>query len=408
MSGLDQPIASRALTEEFRERLVQFRRQLHRRPELSLEEHETTKRIREALQSINANIVETDLKTGVCALVSGRKPGPCIAVRADIDALPIVEETALPFASEVPNKMHACGHDFHTAAVLGALMLAMDVAASLESFPGSILFLFQPAEEIGQGASLVLQDGVLQRYGVQAILGEHNQPTLPTGVIGVREGPLMASVDEFSIVVKGIGGHAAIPDRTVDPILVASHIVAGLQHLVSRVVSPIGSVVVTVGSFHAGTANNIIPPQAVLEGTVRCLQPEYRDVAEEHLRNFVTQTAQAFRAQAEINYRRVLPAVVNDGELCELVRGVAGEVVGADNVVEAAPTMAGEDFSLYQEVLPGCFFFVGTGKPDGSSRAWHHPQFDVDESMLIKAASVFVRASVTWLHAHSPIAHEGD
>jgi amidohydrolase len=218
----------------------------------------------------------------------------------------------------------------------------------------------------------------------------------------------MASVDEFSIVIKGVGGHAAIPDRTVDPILVAAHIVTGLQHLVSRVVSPIGSVVVTVGSFHAGTANNIIPQQAFLEGTVRCLEPEYRDVAEEHLRSFVTQAAEAFRASADITYKRVLPAVVNDAALCDLVKEVACKIVGRDRVVTTPPTMAGEDFSLYQEALPGCFFFVGTGNPDGSSRAWHHPQFDVDESMLVSAARVFVGTAVEWLKTHEVNAHKGD
>lgn len=387
--------------DNFAATLVEFRRTLHQHPELSLHEVETTNRIREFLHLLSVEIVPTNLKTGLCAVVRGNRPGACVAIRADIDALPIAEQTGLPFASVSEGKMHACGHDFHTAAVLGAVIRATQRAASNESFPGEILFVFQPAEEVGQGAKQVLESGVLEQLKVGAIFGEHNQPLLPAGTIGVAQGPLMASVDEFRIVVRGVGGHAALPEQAVDPILTAAHIVAGLQHIVSRTIAPMGAVVVTVGSFHAGTANNIIPPEAILDGTVRCLQPQYRDCVEQRLHSFVEQTARAFGAAAEVTYRRVLPGVVNDEGLTELVRSCAARVVGETSVAYASPSMAGEDFSLYQERIPGCFFWIGTGKPDGSSKAWHHPQFDVDESMLSVTAEVFVESAVEWLCAHS-------
>lgn len=380
--------------------LVLFRRLLHQHPELSLREFETTARIQSTLESNGLEVVPLGLPTGICAIVRGARPGGCIAIRADIDALPIVEQTGLPFASQNNGTMHACGHDFHTAAVLGAALLAKDVASTAESFAGAMLFLFQPAEEIGQGAKSVLDSKILERFQVGAILGQHNQPALLTGHIAVKPGPLMASVDEFSIVIQGVGGHAAIPEQTVDPILVAAHVVTGLQHLVSRTIAPLGAVVVTIGSFHAGTANNIIPGHAILEGTVRCLQPEYQDIAEERLRLFVLHTVEAFGATAQVNYRRVLPGVVNDARLAELVRTSAAAVVGEQRVMEATPSMAGEDFSLYQLTLPGCFFWVGTGKPEGGSQAWHHPEFDVDEAMIPIASQVFVETALQWLKAN--------
>ncbi len=390
-----------AVPQSLTEKLVSFRRTLHQHPELSFEEYETTRRIQEFLDEHGIERLNYPLATGVLALVRGKRPGPCIAVRADIDALPIHEETGLPYASKVDGKMHACGHDFHTACVLGAAVLAKEVAESEESFAGSILFVFQPAEEVGSGAKVVYDTGVFQDLNVGAIIGEHNNPLLEFGKIGVKPGPLMGSVDEFKIVVRGVGGHAAVPDLTVDPILVAANIVAGLQHVVSRTVSPLDSVVVTVGQFHAGTARNVIPPYAVLEGTVRCLQPQAQDVVEQRLTEFVQDTAKAYGATAEVEYERILPVVVNDESLSSLVWDVAERVVGADNVVVAKPTLGGEDFALYQQHLPGCFFWVGTGKPDGSSKGWHHPQFDVDERMISTTSQLFVETALEWLRRNA-------
>lgn len=386
-----------ATTESLQQQLVNFRRKLHEHPETSLEEFETTQQIKDFLTDHAIELLDYPLKTGVLAIVRGRRSGPCVAVRADIDALPIVEETGLPYASRVNGKMHACGHDFHTAAGLGAAVLAKQAADSEASFAGSILFVYQPAEEVGQGAALIVNTGVFEDLKVGAIIGEHNNPLLPLGKIGVKSGPLMGSVDEFKVVVQGIGGHAAIPELTVDPILIAAHIVTGLQHLVSRVSSPHDQVVVTVGEFHAGTARNIIPPDAVLEGTIRSLQPAARDKIEAHFRTFVEQTAAAYGGKATLEFERILPSVMNDEATADVVRAAAVEVVGAQNVIEASPTLGGEDFSLYQQHLPGCFFWVGTGKPYG----WHHPSFDVDESMLQTTSEVFVETALAWLRQHA-------
>jgi N-acetylcysteine deacetylase len=385
------------ITPDAEQILREFRRQLHRHPEIGLEEFETTKQIISFLDTHGIERLDYPLKTGVLAIVRGKHPGPAVAVRADIDALPVLEETGLPYASEVHGKMHACGHDFHTSCVLGAALIAKELADSDTSFAGQILFVFQPAEELGVGASMIMDTGVFTDYEVKAIIGEHNNPQLPSGHIGVKAGSLMGSVDEFRIVIHGKGGHAAIPNAAVDPILIAAHVVAGLQHIVSRTVSPLDNAVVTVGQLHAGTASNVIPMEAVLEGTVRALQPDNRELIETRLRTFVEQTASAFGGRAEIEYHRELPVVVNDPRLADIVRDAAVEVVGRENVVEATPTLGGEDFALYQEALPGCFFWVGTGKPDGSSEGWHHPKFDVDEKMIPVTSEVFVRAALSAL-----------
>ena len=380
--------------------LIEFRRDLHRHPELSLEEFETTIRIAEFLRHHGVEPLSYPLRTGVLAAIQGRHPGPAIAVRADIDALPIEEQTGLEYASTIPGKMHACGHDFHTASVMAALLQTQALAQSEGSFAGTVLFVFQPAEEAGNGADHIIDSGVFDDYGVSAIIGAHNNPLLETGHIGVRTGGLMGSVDEFRIVVRGVGGHAAIPDRTIDPIVVASGIVSGLQHIVSRRVSPLDSVVVTVGMFHAGTANNVISSEAILEGTVRCLGTHTRAPAEERLRKFVLETARAYGATAEIRYEHVLPGVVNDAAITDVVREAAVRVVGEAKVVEAEPTLGGEDFALYQRKLPGCFFWVGTGREEGERYGWHHPQFVVDEEMISVAGQVFTEAAQTYLRQH--------
>lgn len=386
-----------AATESLQEQLVRFRRKLHEHPELSLEEFETTQHIRDFLTDHGIEILDYPLRTGVLAIIRGRKPGPCVAIRADIDALPILEATGLAYTSQVSGKMHACGHDFHTAAGVGAAVLAKEAADSEESFAGSILFVYQPAEEVGQGAKIIVDTGVFEDLQVGAIIGEHNNPLQALGTIGVKSGALMGSVDEFRIVVHGVGGHAAIPELTVDPIVIASQIVSGLQHLVSRVTSPHDQVVVTVGKFQAGTARNIIPMEAVLEGTIRSLQPAARAKVEEHFHTFVEQTVAAYGGKVTFEFERILPSVQNDEATSEVVRAAAVQVVGAENVVEASPTLGGEDFALYQQHLPGCFFWVGTGKPYG----WHHPSFDVDESMLQTTSQVFVTAALAWLKQHA-------
>ncbi|MDP9727960.1 MULTISPECIES: M20 family metallopeptidase [Alicyclobacillus] len=372
--------------------LVAVRRALHRHPETGLEEYATTQTIENFLKEHGIEIISGRMSTGTFAYVKGKRPGPCVAIRADIDALPILEATGLPYASEIEGKMHACGHDFHTAAVIGSALLAKERAESDESFAGSLLFVFQPAEELGLGAKLVLDSGVLKEHQVKCMIGEHNNPLLESGKIGVRVGPLMGSVDEFTLTIHGVGGHAAIPNLTVDPIVIGAHLVTALQTLVSRGVSPLASGVVTVGKFQAGTARNVIPDIAVLEGTVRSLDENVRRFLEERIWQVSETICKAFGGSVDIEFERQLPVTTNHSEVAEWVRLAAIQVVGEENVVEAEQTLGGEDFSIYSQVMPACFFWVGTGKGDGSSRGWHHPQFDVDENCLLMTSRVLLQS----------------
>lgn len=379
----------RKQADELQPKLVDIRRELHQHPELSQEEFETTRRIRGWLEEIGGiRILDLGLKTGVVAEIEGALPGPTIALRADIDALPVNEETGLPFASTIPGKMHACGHDFHTTSMLGAAMLLQQQAAQLK---GRIRLLFQPAEEKAVGAAEIIAAGALD--GVDAVLGMHNKPELPVGTVGLRNGPLMASVDRFEISVSGKGGHAAIPDSAIDPVVVSSAIVTALQSLVSRNVSPMDSVVVSVCRLEAGSTWNVIPDSAILEGTVRTFQPETRERIPALMQRIAEGVAQGYGAKAELNWIPCIPAVNNHPSMTEIMRAAA-EAQGL-TIVEAIPTMGGEDFSLYQEKVPGCFIWMGTS----GTEEWHHPKFTLHEDALSISASLFAEAAVLALAA---------
>ena len=360
-----------------------MRRELHRYPEVSGEEVETTKRIRAWLSESGVPLLELNLPTGVLAEIRGGRPGPTILLRADIDALPVQEETGLPFASTIAGKMHACGHDYHTASMIGAAILLQEQAAELA---GTVRVLFQPAEETAVGARAVIAAGALA--GVSAVYGMHNKPELAVGTVGLRNGPLMASVDRFIIRVFGIGGHAGIPEATVDPIVVTSAIVSALQTLVSRSTSPHHAAVVSVCRLQVGSAWNVIPDSGELEGTVRTFQRETRSKLPELMQRVVTNVAAGFGARAELEWIEMLPAVDNDAGSIQLVR-TAAEAQGLQ-VVEATTTMGGEDFALYQEQVPGAFLWMGTG----GQEQWHHPKFTLNEDALAVGAALF--AEIAW------------
>lgn len=369
--------------EPLYEQLVAIRRQLHAHPELSHEEFETTAAIRGWLEEAGIRIADYPLRTGVVAEVGGLLGGPVIAIRADIDALPVQEETGLQFASRVPGKMHACGHDFHTAAVLGAALLLKKREAELE---GTVRFLFQPAEEKAKGASQVIASGALE--GVKAVFGLHNKPDLQVGTIGIKAGPLMAAADGFIVEVKGLGTHAAVPEAGIDPIVASAHIITALQSIVSRNVGALDGAVVSVTRLNSGTAWNVIAEQAVFDGTLRTFDEKVRTKVRERFEQIVTGVGTALGAQASVRWLDGPPAVVNDRRWAEAAAAVANSI--GLHVVEPLPSPAGEDFSFYLQHVPGSFFFLGTSGP----QEWHHPAFDVDERALPIGASFFAALAV--------------
>lgn len=371
------------LSEQLAPRLVEMRRELHRHPELSGQEVWTTDRLRTWLTEAGIAVLPLNLPTGLVAEVRGAKPGPTVAVRSDIDALPVQEETGLPYASEIPGRMHACGHDFHMAAVLGAALILQQIRDHLA---GQVRFIFQPAEEEATGARAMIAAGALE--GVQAIFGMHNKPDLPSGHVAIKAGPLMAATDTISITIEGKGGHAAIPNAGIDPVVAGSAVVMALQTIVSRNISPLDSAVITIGSFQAGTTHNVIPPVARLMGTVRTFTPEVRERVRERMDRIVSDVASGYGCRATVSWLEGTPAVNNDPAMADLMRQAAARIDMP--VLEPIPTMGGEDFAEYQRRVPGCFVWMGTGCPEG----WHHPRFTVDESVIHRASALFAQAAV--------------
>ncbi|MEC0092359.1 M20 peptidase aminoacylase family protein [Paenibacillus macquariensis] len=364
------------------QQLIEIRRHLHSKPELSHEEFETTKSIRGWLEEAGIRIADYSLTTGIIAEVGGYHGGPIVAVRADIDALAIQEDTGLSYASLIPGKMHACGHDFHTASILGTALLLKRREHELK---GTVRFIFQPAEEKAKGANQVIASGALK--GVWAIFGMHNKPDLPTGTIGIKSGALMAAADGFAVEVKGIGTHAAVPEAGVDPIVVASHMVTALQSIVSRNIGSLQSAVISVTRIHSGTAWNVISESAMLDGTIRTFDIEVRNHVLKRFQQIIDGVASAFGTTANVRWLPGPPSVHNDASL-ESLAIEAAESVGL-HVVTAIPSPAGEDFAFYQQEIPGFFVFMGTSGP----QEWHHPAFDVDERALSISAEYFADLS---------------
>ncbi|WP_339789205.1 amidohydrolase [Paenibacillus sp. FSL R7-0313] len=373
--------------EAFAERLITIRRHLHRNPELSGEERETTAAIRSWLEEEGVRIAdEYVLRTGLVAEV-GQGDGPVVALRADIDALPIQEETKLDFASQVDGRMHACGHDAHTAILIGAARLLKQRESSL---PGKVRLIFQPSEEKATGARQVIQSGALS--DVRAVFGLHNKPDLQVGTVGIREGALMAAADGFVVKVEGVGTHAAVPEAGIDPIVVAAHIVTALQAIVSRNVGAQESAVISVTKLHSGTAWNVIPDEAILDGTVRTFDEKVRARIRERFNQVVAGVAAAYGTRATVRWIQGPPAVVNDESLASSAEQVASEI--GLNSVRPLPSPAGEDFSFYQKEVPGLFLFLGTSGP----HEWHHPGFDVDERALPLGAHLLAALAEKALH----------
>lgn len=378
--------------------VIADRRHLHEHPELGFEEVETSRFVAERLGSLGVEDVQTGIaKTGVTGLIrGGRGPGKTVLLRADMDALPILEENDVPYVSRHAGVMHACGHDGHTAVLLGVARLLMD---RRDSFAGTVKLLFQPAEELPPGgAKPMIGAGVLENPHVDAVFGLHVDQSAPVGQISLAPGPAMAAADRFNIVIKGKGGHGAKPEIAVDPIAIGSQIVVALQTLVSREVDPITAAVVSVCAFQSGSAFNVIPDTAELRGTVRTFTAENREFLSKRIPELVKGIATAMRAEAEVDYTFGYPATVNDEAMTELVREAVGEIVGAENVITAAPRMGAEDFSYFLQERPGAFYFVGSNNEErGLTWGHHHPRFDIDEAVLGVGVETLAQTALRYL-----------
>ena len=371
---------------DFQDEITAWRHDFHRHPELLYDVHRTAARVEELLRSFGVDEVVTGIgRTGVVGVIRGKAgKGGVIGLRADMDALPITEATGLPHASERPGFMHACGHDGHTAMLLGAARYLTET----RNFAGTAVVIFQPAEEGGAGGKAMVDDGMMDRFGIEEVYGMHNMPGVPVGRFATRPGPIMASTAEFKVIVRGTGGHAARPHETVDPVPVAAAMIQALQTIVSRNVDPLESAVVSVTQLDGGTASNIIPDAVKLAGTIRSLRPSVADLVEERFRAVVTNIAAAFGATAEIKIRRNYPVTVNHAEQTAISVGVAKGIVGPDLVdPQTPPIMGAEDVSFMLEARPGSFIFIGNGDTAGL----HSASYDFNDEVIPIGCSYWVR-----------------
>jgi amidohydrolase len=380
------PIVNRiaALTDE----IAAWRHDLHEHPELLYEVHRTAGIVADRLREFGCDEVVTGIgRTGVVGVIRGRKTssGNVIGLRADMDALPIVEESGVPYASKTPGLMHACGHDGHTAMLLGAAKYL----AETRNFDGTAVVIFQPAEEGGAGGKAMVDDGLMTRWGIEQVYGLHNMPGLAEGHFATNPGAMLASCDEVEIKVIGKGGHGGMsPHKSVDSVLIGSQIVNALQSIVARNVDPLKSAVISITMFHAGAAFNVIPATAELKGTVRTLDPGVRDLVERRIAEVADNVARAYGGSAETKYRRMYPVTMNHAREAEVAAEVARDVVGADRVNDrVVPLMGGEDFAFMLEARPGAFVFLGMG--DGND--CHHPAYRFNDNILGHGASYWVR-----------------
>jgi amidohydrolase len=368
--------------------IAAWRHDLHAHPELLYEVHRTAASVAEKLTAFGCDEVVSGLgRTGVVGVIKGNRPGGAgkvIGLRADMDALPLQEANELPYKSTVPGKMHACGHDGHTAMLLGAAKYL----AETRNFAGTAVVIFQPAEEGGAGGLAMVRDGLMDRFGIEEVYGMHNFPGLPVGEFSIRSGAIMASTDNLTIDIEGVGGHAARPHLAVDTILVGAQIVNQVQSIVARNIDPLDAAVVSICTFQAGSADNIIPQTARLRGTVRSLRPEVRDLLGKRVPEVVEATARAYGAKAKVDLRRGYPVLRNHERETAFAASIAGQIAGPEHVDTAmAPVMGGEDFSYMLEARPGAFIFVGNGATAGL----HHQCYNFNDEVIPIGTSYWVR-----------------
>jgi amidohydrolase len=366
-----------------------WRRDIHQHPELLYDVHRTAAFVAERLREFGCDEVATGLgRTGVVGVIKGRKPASnggikVIGLRADMDALPIEEDTHLPYASKTKGLMHACGHDGHTAMLLGAARYL----AETRNFAGNAVVIFQPAEEGGAGAAAMIKDGLMDRFAIEQVYGMHNNPGLPVGSFAIRPGPIMAATDAVDIRIEGRGGHAARPHICIDSVMVGAQLITALQSIVSRSVDPLESAVISICEFHAGDARNVIPQTAILKGTVRTLTVKVRELVEKRIREVAAGVAQITGAKIELTYERGYPVTVNHAAQTDVAIEVAKEIAGDGNVHESPPMMGAEDFAYMLEARPGAFIFCGNGNTAGL----HHPAYNFNDEAIVHGTSYWIK-----------------
>ncbi|ETR76078.1 amidohydrolase [Afipia sp. P52-10] len=379
--------------------IVAWRRDIHANPELLYEVHRTAGLVAEQLKAFGCDEVVTGIgRTGVVGIIKGRKPAAegqevkTLGLRADMDALPLEEITGLPYRSQNPGKMHACGHDGHTAMLLGAARYL----AETRNFAGSVAVIFQPAEEGGAGAQAMIRDGLMDRFAIDQVYGMHNSPGLAVGKFAIKPGPYMASGDRLNITIEGRGGHASQPNKTIDPVVVGAQLVMALQTIVSRSVDPLEAAVISICQFHAGSANNIIPNTAKLGGTIRTLRPKVRELVGKRIKEVVDGVAALTGATIHLDYARGYPVLVNHDAQTAIAAKVAADVAGDSNVnANAVPMLGAEDFAYMLEAKPGAFIFIGNGNTAGL----HNPAYDFNDEAIVFGTSYWIRLVETQLAA---------
>ncbi|MDJ1185583.1 M20 metallopeptidase family protein [Roseofilum casamattae] len=370
-------------------KLVQWRRHIHQYPELGFQEQLTSTFVCKKLSEWGIDYEAGIAKTGVVATIPGSASGPVLAIRADMDALPIHELNQVPYRSQHANTMHACGHDGHIAIALGT---ACYLAKHRQKFSGTVKLIFQPAEEGPGGAKPMIEAGVLKNPDVDGLIGLHLWNNLPIGQMAVRGGPLMAAVESFKLHILGKGGHGAMPDQTVDSVIVGAHIVNALQTIISRNVNPLQSAVITVGEFHAGTRHNVIADSANLSGTVRYFDPQFEGYLQQRIEATIASICQMHGATYDLNYWQQYPATINDPAMAGFVRSVAEEVAENSDAIIDYQTMAAEDVSFFLRAVPGCYVLLGSANRDRNlAYPHHHPRFDFDENIMQMGVELFVR-----------------
>lgn len=382
--------------EELKDKIIEWRRHLHKHPELSFEEYKTAEFVKEKLEKLNFEIEYPVAKTGLVATLKGEAKGPTVALRADMDALPIQEEGETEYKSTVEGAGHLCGHDAHTAILLGAAHIISENPPKR----GNIKLLFQPAEEGYGGADVMVQEGALKNPDVEAVAGLHVHPTIKTGETSITEGFATACTDSFDIKIIGKGGHAAHPHLSIDPIAISSTVIASLQQIVSRNIDPLENIVLTIGKIEGGFARNVIAPEVTLEGTVRLLNPDLRPKVKETMHQYLNGVTSGMGASYELEYTYGYPSVYNDPALIPALRATVDKILGEGQLLDVNPSMGGEDFSYFAREVPGVFFRLGTNGGEDTAYPNHHPKFNVDEDALHYGAAILSQFAYDYLDAN--------